>query len=284
MAKETLYCELGNHKWTRESTRGRKPHNCDKHKPAVIVQANSVVQKKQTLHCEIGNHSWERPSARGVKPHNCPDHKPVLVTPSRLPADSPLRVVGSTSLYCETGDHKWERPAQRGRKPKNCPEHSGAVPPRSIPVRVISDSFPVAEIADDDLPIVEVEGEYESETSETEQRELLTAAFNPTPKRGPGRPRIHETKEEQEEAARQRSIAKLNSLEDKLKARGTHISQQEPYALYKLVNGIAGTADAKYDFVRMFSPLHKAQFINQFPDRFDAGIYYFERNGERVDE
>jgi hypothetical protein len=134
------------------------------------------------------------------------------------------------------------------------------------------------------LPLVEVEGDYESETTEEEQRTLLTAAFNPpTVKRGPGRPRIHQTPEEQAEAELARSRAKVDQLEANLKLNGTHISQQAPYSLYKLVKGIANTPDADYDYVRDFSPLAKEQFVNQFPERFEAGIYFFKRDGEKVE-
>lgn len=282
---ETLYCEPGDHKWRRPKTRGRKPISCGDHKPVAVVQANPAGQKVETLHCVTGNHNWERVSVRGRKPTDCPEHKPTqAVTTPRITAPRPAnQPVGSTTLYCENGKHDWEREPTRGRKPVHCPEHSG---PRAVPVRVISDSFPIADISDDDLPIVEVEGEYESETTEDEQRELLTAAFNPVnpaPKKR-GRPKLYQNEDEQKEAELARSRAKVDQLEANLKAHGTHISQQAPYSLYKLVKGIANTPGAEYQFVRLFSPLAKAQFVNQFPDRFNAGIYYFEKDKERIDD
>lgn len=286
---ESLYCEPGNHKWQRPRTRGRKPTHCGDHLPVQVVRANSAGQKMQQLHCTIGNHDWERPSARGVKPLNCPEHKPATGTTfaTGLRQGSVLRVpAGNTTLHCEAGNHDWERPPTRGRKPINCPQHSvSAAGPRAVPVRVISQDFPIQEIADEDLPLVEVEGEYESETTEQEQRELLNAAFNPVsaPKKR-GRPQLYANEEEQREAELARSRAKVDALEANLKAHGTHISQQAPYSLYKLVTGTPGEEDADYQFVRLFSPLAKAQLINEFPDRFSKGIYYFEKDGARVDE
>lgn len=323
MAKETLYCETGNHKWTRESTRGRKPTTCPKHPRVVhVAQSNNAGEairtlhceignhswerpaqrgrvpancpehapvkvavtgsKTQTLHCEIGNHSWERPSQRGIKPHNCPEHKPVKVAAPSTSLIDPAAGTVMRVLHCEIGNHEWKRASQRGRVPVNCPEHS-ATPPRAVPVRVISDAFPVADIPEDELPLVEVEGEYEPETTEQEQRELLTAAFNPPPKRGPGRPKLYDSKEEQEAAALAKSRARVDELEISLRANGTHISQQTPYKLYMLENGIAGTDSATYRYVRDFSPLAREQFLNRYEDRFLAKIYYFERDGERVE-
>lgn len=34
---QTLHCQIGNHEWTRETKRGRKPINCPEHKPAIAV-------------------------------------------------------------------------------------------------------------------------------------------------------------------------------------------------------------------------------------------------------
>jgi hypothetical protein len=286
MAQETLYCVNGDHKWKREATRGRKPIVCPKHKPAPGPVNGPITQ---TLHCEIGNHSWERVSQRGVKPHNCPKHKPTpgIVHVSRSANGSvDTETSRMETLHCATGDHDWERVPTRGRKPVDCPQHKvSATPPRSVPVRVISQDFPIQEIAEEELPQVEVEGDYESETTEAEQRELLNAAFNPTPEvKNRGRPKLYANEDEQKEAELARSREKVDALERNLRAHGTHISQQAPYSLYKLVRGIAGSKDAKYDFVRLFSPLAKAQFINEFPERFKAGIYYFEKDGERVDD
>lgn len=276
-----LHCELGNHDWEREPTRGRAPANCPEHKPEPIGHAS---EKVQTLHCQIGNHDWERVSARGRAPINCPEHKPVPIQSSRS-ANGVLTMTvnGMRTLHCELGNHDWERAPQRGRVPSNCPAHS-AVPPRSVPVRIVSDSFPLADIPEEELPLVEVEGEYESETTPEEQREILSAAFSqPSEKRRPGRPRIHETPEEAAEAALAKSRARVDELELSLKANGTHLSQQAPYKLYKLVSGVAGTKGARYEYVRDFSPLAREQFLNQFEDRFLAKIYYFERDGEKVE-
>lgn len=279
---ESLFCESGNHKWQRPKTRGAKPRSCPDHKPVTTyAPSGKKADSLQTLHCQIGNHTWQRPSARGVKPLSCPEHKTAKATPNRRA--NPGEAAEPDTLTCVAGNHTWQRPAARGRKPANCPAHS-TVGPRNVPVRIISENFPaIQEVPEEELPLVEVEGEYESETTEDEQRELLTAAFNPPPKKR-GRPQLYANEEEQREAELKRSREKTDALEAHLKERGTHISQQAPYSLYKLVRGNAGQKDAKYDFVRLFSPLAKAQFISQFSDRFDAGTYYFEKDGQRIDE
>jgi hypothetical protein len=227
------------------------------------VAANNSGQKVQTLHCEIGNHSWERPSARGVKPHNCPEHKPVgnLIDPA---AGTLMRV-----LHCEIGNHDWTRPPTRGRVPINCPEHKASTGP--LTDNLAHNEVLLSEYPNGDAMVLILDDTFYSELPKVE-----------APKRAPGRPRIHETKEQQEQAALEKSRAKVDVLESNLKAHGTHISQQAPYQLYKLVSGIAGEESAKYDYVRDFSPLAKSQFQNQFPDRFNSEVYFFKRDGVRL--
>lgn len=255
---ETLYCEPGNHKWKRPAgKRGRKPTHCGDHLPVQIVRANSAGEKVQTLYCELGNHSWERPSARGVRPHNCPEHKPVQNQNVSRATN------GKEQLHCTIGDHDWERTPTRGRKPANCPDHAAlsALPDNLAPNEVL-----LSEYENGDAMVLILDEAFYQELPKVE-----------APKKGPGRPRLHETKEEQEQAALERSRDKVNHLENSLKERGTHLSQQAPYQLYK-------QSGDGYEFVRDFSPLAKAQFINAFTDRFDAGIYYFMRDGVRIEE
>lgn len=269
MAKETLYCELGNHKWNREATRGRKPTSCPKHKPAVVVN-RSTNDGVQTLHCEIGNHDWERPSVRGVKPRNCSEHKPVAVTVARSNAAS------NRTLHCEIGNHDWERAPQRGRVPSSCPEHKVvAAPPRNIPVRIVTPEF-VPTLSEEETPLVEVQGDYVSVTTPEEQKELLNAIFNPV-KRGRGRPKLYESEEEQKEAALAKSRERVNELEQNLKARGTHLSQQIPYRLFRLLKG----TDV-WEFVEEHSPLRREQFLNEHESDFLAKRFKYERDGELV--
>jgi hypothetical protein len=102
-----LYCEIGEHLWTREG-RGRPPKNCPEHKPVeepkikvnvsgrtsaksppekklsitdIIPEAGEYLeqQKKETLWCEGGaeGHEWQRESKRGKKPRFCPEHSQI---------------------------------------------------------------------------------------------------------------------------------------------------------------------------------------------------------------
>lgn len=252
MAKETLYCETGNHKWTRESKRGRKPTTCEKHPRAHVVLANNSSEAIVKLHCEIGDHDWERPAQRGAKPRNCPKHKPVTPQGKRLvdpQAGNVMRV-----LHCEIGNHEWKRAPQRGRVPINCPEHK----PTAKPVDNLADNeVLLSEYDNGDAMVLILDEDFYASLPTIEQTPELSKA-------------------QKEEIAFAKSRAKVDHLEKSLKDHGTHISQQAPYQLFKLVGG-------QYEYVRDFSPLAKAQFQNQFPDRFKAGIYFFKRDGIQLD-
>lgn len=244
---EHLTCEVGDHKWKRPiGMRGRKPRFCDKHKPTVPVNREPATAK--VLHCELGNHDWEREPTRGRVPTSCPEHRvaPVIVA-------APRNENGKVSLHCEIGNHEWERAPARGRKPTSCPEHSAkSVGIRSVPVNVVAGS----------------------ETGD------------PVPVRKPGRPRKYETKEEQEQAQLERSRERAANLDSMLKERGTHVSQQTPYILYKKVGETPGRNGAspttKWSRVDSHSPLQQAQYVNRHEKDFLDGRYRYERNGKVV--
>lgn len=246
---EHLVCATGNHKWKREiGKRGRKPIYCDKHK--LVTTTNSIGSKEpKTLHCEIGNHEWVREPTRGRVPTSCPEHRAPVTIHS-----APRNEKGLVSLHCEIGNHEWERAPQRGRKPTSCPKHSG---PRLVAVSLVAGS-----------------GEGSGEGSGI-----------PEPKRR-GRPRIHETPEEAAEAAKVKSRERADNLEGMLKERGTHLSQQTPYILYKKVGEKPGRKGAEpttmWDKVEEHSPLMQAQYINKHEADFAAGKYRYERNGKVV--
>lgn len=273
MAKETLTCQTGNHKWSREATRGRKPAFCPKHKPAVIVN-RSTTDGVQHLHCAIGNHDWERPSVRGVKPNNCPEHKPAVTVPAHNSTVT-TQPNGMVLLHCETGDHDWEREPKRGRKPTSCPAHSG---PRDVGVRVIqSDNLAPNEVIlseDEDgsaMVLILDDAFYES----------LPKVEAPV-KRGPGRPRIHETPEEAKEADLEKSRKRTEELELSLKARGTHLSQQTPYILYKKTSEDKARERVVWDKVAEHSPLAREQFLNEHDAEMRDGLFRYERVGELI--
>jgi hypothetical protein len=236
MATETLVCKgtPKTHKWKRESTRGRKPQFCPKHKPEIVPGAGEA----KTLHCVLGDHDWIRQPTRGRVPVNCPDHKPLIVIPPTVTMDSAGDKIDK--LHCEVGNHAWERKSTRGRKPANCPEHS-PVGPRSVPVAV-------------------VEG---SESGDAPK------------KRG-------KTPEEQAAADLKKSTEKVNRLEQSLKARGTHLSQQTPYKLYKRVDGPTKRGTTTWDYVTEHSPLNRERFLNEHEAEFLAKRYRYERDGTVV--
>jgi hypothetical protein len=76
----------------------------------------------------------------------------------------------------------------------------------------------------------------------------------------------------------------VNRLEEGLKARGTHISQQSPYTLYKKVDEKASCVKDRpptvtWEFVENHSPLQREQFLNKHEAEFLAHEYRYEREG-----
>lgn len=246
---EHLTCEFEAkpHKWKREiGQRGRKPRFCPRHKPTPVSVSGNGEPK--TLHCELGNHDWIREPTRGRVPTSCPEHRVATTIVA-----APRNENGKVTLHCEIGKHDWERDPQRGRKPTNCPLHLTTVAPRSVPVNVIAGS----ETGD---PVPE--------------------------KKKRGRPRIHETPEAAAEAALEKSRERASNLEAMLKERGTHISQQTPYILYKKVGEKAGRKGASstitWEKVTEHSPLAQQQYLNTHATDFETGAYRYERNGKVV--
>lgn len=232
-----------------------KPHNWKRpegsrgRKPRFCPKHRSepkLSSASTDLYCENGKHNWVRPPTRGRVPTSCPDHRE-----QRVIVSAPRNKNGMVTLHCETGNHDWERLPQRGRKPINCPKHSGVSPVTNSPVNV--------------------NGKEESVPVEKKRR---------------GRPRIHETKEEAAEAALQKSRERAANLEGALKERGTHISQQTPYILYKKTAEKPGRNGRKptvtWDKVTEHSPLQQAQYINSHGHDFESGAYRYERNGKVV--
>ncbi len=206
-----------------------------------------ISSAKTDLYCVIGKHNWIREPKRGRTPSSCPDHA-VITSIKQAPRNSE----GLNTLHCEAGNHEWTRPPARGRKPSSCPVHSTKLlAPRSVSVNVV----PGTETGDS------------------------------TPKKR-GRPRIHETPEAQKEAQLAASRERADNLEGALKERGTHLSQQTPYILYKKVEEKAGRKGASptvtWEKVEEHSPLMQAQYINKHEADFVSGAYRYERNGKVV--
>lgn len=208
--------------------------------------------EKETLKCEIGNHLFEREITRGRKPRFCPEHKPEAPPVNRLP-----QVNGKVILHCEVGNHDWDRAPQRGRPPINCPEHS-----EKKALGLGSNEIELKEYEDGSAMFLVLDEEFLSSLPKTE----------PQPKRGRGRPRIYETDEEREAAAIQRSHDRVDELETSLKARGTHLSQQTPYILFKV------NPDGTSEKAGEYSPLAHEQFLNKHEKDFLDGKYRFVRS------
>jgi hypothetical protein len=76
---QTLICQHGNHPWTREASRGRKPRFCPQHDANAQAVANATTDSDpantETLVCQHDGHTWYRPKTRGRKPPFCPQHR-----------------------------------------------------------------------------------------------------------------------------------------------------------------------------------------------------------------
>ena len=167
---QELFCQAGDHTWTRPVKRGRKPPSCPEHM-AVVPQP----QKSQTksLTCAEG-HTWEH-QGRGT-PKWCPDHRPAPVS---------IREV-----VCAFDGHTWIRPQSKGKAPKFCPEHQPVKeepevkipkPPYTInvndPVVIAIMSGPISELQRKMRYIIEQFANYEeSERAEVDWR-LLKDTF-----------------------------------------------------------------------------------------------------------
>lgn len=113
-----LHCEIGNHSWTREVQRGKKPKNCPDHQPVkneIKILTNSSVKKSiEDSMPEIENYESKLEN--------------LIPGISEFLAQDKME-----TLICEVGDHEWERESRRGKKPKRCPEHSSEISSKSLP-------------------------------------------------------------------------------------------------------------------------------------------------------
>lgn len=245
---EKLVCQIGNHEWRRDfGIRGRKPVFCPKHKPATAVEKGS--HSKSLSNGKVLLHC-------AIGNHNWEREPTRGRVPANCPAHKPALSIqaaprnenGKVTLHCEAGNHDYERAPARGRKPTNCPNHSA---PRAVPVSLVAGS----------------------ETGEPVKRK-------------PGRPKLYDSKEEQTEAQLIKSRERSLLLEGALKERGTHLSQQTPYILYKKIGEKAGRngtpPTVTWEKVTEHSPLSQAQYINAHQKDFDSGSYRYERNGKVV--
>lgn len=243
---------------------------------AVAETPIKVPQEK--LRCQHKRpHNWTRPvGIRGKKPTLCPKHKPE--TPARGAAEP-------RKLHCELGNHEWERPATRGRVPANCSKHKPVLVIKSAPRNENGKETLTCEL-----------GKHEWERVPSRGRKPRNCPEHPVasvpvteekPKRKPGRPKVHETKEAQEQAALEKSRERASNLEGKLKERGTHISQQTPYILYKNVaekpaRKKTDPPTITWERVAEHSPLTQAKYVEQHADDFEKNLYRYERDGKIV--
>jgi len=243
-----------------------------------------AVAKWEHLTCEYEPkpHKWKREiGQRGRKPHFCPKHKPTTVAAA---SNS-----GPVTLHCEIGDHDWIREPTRGRKPTSCPEH-----------RVATIIVPATRNENGKVTLHCENGNHDWEREPQRGRKPTSCpthsgkslasvsdpvAEKPEPKKR-GRPRIHETPEEAKEAQLKRSQERAANLEGMLKGRGTHISQQDPYILYKKTAEKKGRGKTPptttWDKVADHSPLQMAQYVNAHEADFENGLYRYERHGKVI--
>jgi hypothetical protein len=260
---EKLTCAFGKtHTWTREPTRGRKPTFCPKHREVSSpVRLPASDNGMRTLHCAAGNHDWQRPAQRGRTPENCPKHTPekgVRVAGNSRVTTQPN---GMIVLHCETGNHDWERAPARGRKPANCPEHSGPIRDNLAPNEVL-----LSEESDGSAMVLILDEEF------------VKTLPQPEPKRR-GRKPSGLTAEQREEASLQKSRERVDELELSLKARGTHLSQQAPYILYKQIGETTARGKSTWERVAEHSPLQRERFLNEHEADFLAKRFRYEREG-----
>ncbi len=162
MAIETLLCEHGQHKWKRESARGRKPRFCPKHLPTVEAKTETV-----TLHCEAG-HDWERPRTKGKVPKWCPDHKP----------QAAVRAPKTEVLICAHDGHEWTR-IKRGRSPKFCPEHQ----PEKVSTRIRVGEFTIPKIDSDNEIVLTIINDPGNSELKRKFNYVINEFQNPRPNR-----------------------------------------------------------------------------------------------------
>ena len=242
MATETLTCQYAAkpHTWKRESTRGRKPTLCPKHYVTVATKAPAKPKAPAVKH----NGKETLHCAAGN--HAWERESKRGIKPANCPEHSVTKVVVSTTglqeLHCEAGNHTWKRKSKRGVKPRSCPDHSAAkvvlTAPRPIAVNVRPES--VIEDFDD-------EG----------NKRTLTL--------------------EQVAARKAKAEQRIDNLETRLRARGTHLSQQSPFILEKLIKGVAGKRNAKYENAGEYSSLARGQWENNPKNQalLSSGAYRF---------
>jgi hypothetical protein len=264
---------------------GRHLHGTDSHCDHELRQKGTAVAtvavKMDRLKCERGNHMWSRESKRGVKPKNCPDHKPVV-------AVSVTSHNGFQTLHCQTGNHDWQRESKRGVKPANCPDHSPSKTGTRLPGILATPLYTTQEWSPEDELYIEVEGNYVPETTEEEQRQALSEwAARMEPSKSTGASDVVELDESgkasvltREQAAERKAKAekRIDDLEARLKDNGQHISQHRIHHLMKLVSGVAGARNAKWERAGEYTSLSRAQWTNVPKNEamLNAGEYRFQ--------
>jgi len=234
--------------------------------------------KWEHLVCEVGNHKWKRElGQRGRKPRICPKHRPTVSVPG-------VKAEAKT-LHCENGNHDWVREPTRGRVPTSCPEHREQKVIVSAPRNQNGMVTLHCENGGHDWERAPQRGRKPTSCPQHPNTPVGVRSVSVEPKPR-GRPRIHETDEEREAAQLAASRERVDRLEGMLKENGTHISQQTPYILYKLVESKPGRngrpPTTTWDKIEEHSPLMQAQYLNKHEADFVAGKYRYERNGKVV--
>lgn len=242
-----------------------------------------AVAKWEHLTCEYAPkpHKWKRPlGLRGRKPRFCDKHKPTPVSVSGT--------TGPITLHCEIGNHEWTREPTRGRKPRNCDEHK--VAPTIVPANRNENGKVTlhCENGNHDWEREPARGRKPTSCPAHSGKSvgIRSVPVNVIPGSETGDNKPKRTKEEIQAAKDAKSRERAANLEGMLKDRGTHISQQDPYILYKKTGEKKGRGKTPptttWDKVTEHSPLAMAQYVNAHEKDFEDGLYRYERHGKVI--
>lgn len=237
-----------------------------------------ATAKWEHLVCAVGDHKWKRElGKRGRKPTHCPRHKPTPVSAPGVKAEA-------KELHCVIGNHKWLREPTRGRVPTSCPEHRESLPIAAAPRNENGKVTLHCEIGNHDWERDPKKGRKPSSCPVHSGPKPVAVSVVKGSETGdkPAKKSPEQIKEDQLAKSRERAA----NLEGALKERGTHISQQSPYILYKKVGEKKGRGKTPpattWDKVTEHSPLAMAQYVNAHEKDFQDGNYRYERNGKVI--
>jgi len=108
MAIRTLWCDAGQHKWERESQRGRQPINCPDHKEVVVKTKDQLnpLDKARQVKQERKNTAWQMLKEEAQSVLDDPKMDP---RGFYGPADGRYATVGRINYIIDAIDNKGSR-------------------------------------------------------------------------------------------------------------------------------------------------------------------------------